>query len=461
MLEEKMITFLRKQNQQHLLEHYSALSPEGKNILLKELQELDLTLAFDLYQKFTQEKDLSRPFREIQPAPITTIPQTMEEKIRRKEARILGESAIRRSEVAVLIVAGGQGTRLGFDGPKGLFRISSIEQKSLFQLFAESIKALRKRYGALIPLLIMTNQENQQETRKFFIDHDFFELDRQEVYFFNQGMLPTLTPEGQLILKEDRQLLVNPDGHGGSLKALHSTGLLQLLMDKGFTELFYCQVDNPLVKMADPVFIGYHRMEGAEISTKVVRRQDPDEKVGIYGMINGQPTIVEYSDFRPEDYRALDAKGAILHWAGNTAIHVISLSFIHRLNQHGFALPYHRAVKEVEGRGREDRRAKITGWKFETFVFDAIPLARKTCCMEVIRKEEFAPVKNREGKDSPETAQAAMNHLHRSWLKKAGARLAPGVRVEVSPLFALDEEELLSKLKGKKLTIREDKYLAP
>jgi UDP-N-acetylglucosamine/UDP-N-acetylgalactosamine diphosphorylase len=152
-------------------------------------------------------------------------------------------------------------------------------------------------------------------------------------------MLPTITPEGKLILKEEAQLLANPDGHGGSLKALHESGLLQRLMEKGYSELSYCQVDNPLVKILDPVFIGYHKMEEAEISTKVVRRRNLEEKVGIYGMLNGKPAIKEYSDFRPEDYCALDKQGRIRHWAGNTAIHMISLPFIQRLNVHGFALP--------------------------------------------------------------------------------------------------------------------------
>jgi UDP-N-acetylglucosamine/UDP-N-acetylgalactosamine diphosphorylase len=460
MNKEQTLKLLGDYNQQYILNHYYRLNLEEKGDFLKELKGLDLALVFELYRKFAQEKDFSRPFYEIHPAPIITILETAREKTRQQEARILGESLIRKNEVAVLIVAGGQGSRLGFEGPKGEFRISPVTQKSLFQLFAESVKALSNRYQAMIPLLIMTNQENQQETQQFFEAHNFFNLDRKTLYFFNQGMLPTLTPEGQLILKNNTQLLVNPDGHGGSLKALFETGFLQHLIDKGFSELFYCQVDNPLVKIADPVFIGYHKMEGAEISTKVVRRQEPDEKVGVYGFVNGKPTIVEYSDFRTEDYKALDEKGAIRHWAGNTAIHMISLSFVQRLNQHGFALPYHRAVKEVEGQGRDGLEAKMIGWKFETFVFDSIPLARKACCMEVIREEEFAPVKNRQGKDSPDTARAAMIQLHRSWLKEAGARLAPEVRVEVSPLFALDGEELITKLKGKKLIIKEDKYLA-
>lgn len=216
MLKEQIIDLLKNQNQQHLLDHYHRLSLGEKNIFLEELQGLDLALAFDWYRKFAQKKDSSRPFFEIQPVSIITIPETAEEKIRRKEARILGESIIRKNEVAVLIVAGGQGTRLGFEGPKGIFRISPIKQKSLFQLFAESVKALSDRYRAAIPLLIMTNQENQHETLQFFATHNYFNLDRQTIYFFNQGMLPTLTPEGQLILKNNTQLLVSPDGHGGS-----------------------------------------------------------------------------------------------------------------------------------------------------------------------------------------------------------------------------------------------------
>jgi UDP-N-acetylglucosamine/UDP-N-acetylgalactosamine diphosphorylase len=333
-----------------------------------------------------------------------------------------------------------------------------VKKKTLFQLFAESIQALSTRYRARMPLLVMTSQENREETEAFFESRGFFGLPKSQVHFFRQGMLPTLTPGGKLILGDETNLLANPDGHGGSLKALYESGLAGRLKGQGVSEIFYCQVDNPLAKIADPAFIGYHRQEGADISTKVVRRQNLEEKVGIYGMVNGKPAIIEYSDFSPKDYRSRDEKGNIRHWAGNMAIHMISLSFVDRLNRRGFALPYHRAVKEVEGLDSAGRNEKMAGLKFETFVFDSIPLAQKACCMEVVREEEFAPVKNQTGIDSPDTARQAMNSLFRRWLTEAGGEVAPNAQVEICPLFALDQEELAEKLKGKKVMVGEDTY---
>ena len=455
---EEIFGLLEQNRQQHILRHFHGLSPEKKKSFLRNLQGLDLKFIFDLHKKFSAEGGLGRPFQEICPAPIVNIPRVPAEIAAREEACQLGERLIRENQVAALLVAGGQGSRLGFEGPKGKFRITPVKKKTLFQLFAEAAKAISLRYQALIPLLIMTSPENRQETQQFFESHNFFGLNGDTVSFFEQEMLPTLTPEGQLILADDTHLLVNPDGHGGSLKALHKSGLLEKLIQKGFTELFYFQVDNPLVRIADPVFIGHHKREGAEISTKVVRRRQPEEKVGIYGTVNGKPAIVEYSDFLPGEYRALDGQGNIRHWAGNIAVHTISLSFIRRLTQHGFALPYHRAVKEVEALVPDGKRATIQSWKFETFVFDSIPFASKTCCLEVAREEEFSPVKNQKGNDSPDTAGAAMNRLHRSWLQEAGAVLAPDARVEISPLYALDKGELIRKLQGQNLLIQEDRY---
>ena len=458
MTREKILDLLKRYGQNHVLDYYRRLSPEKQDVFRRGFSGMDLGLVLQLYEKFSREGD-SRPFSgAISPAPVIPIPRSPEEIRRREEACRTGESLLRRNQVAVLIVAGGQGTRLGFSGPKGNFPISPVKRKPLFQLFAESIRALSARYRADLPLLIMTSPENHQETQGFFESQGFFGLPRETVHFFTQGLLPTLTPEGKMILRDEVNLLANPDGHGGSLKALYESGMAARLKERGIAEIFYCQVDNPLAKIADPAFIGYHRQEGADISTKVVRRQNLEEKVGIYGMVNGRPAIIEYIDFRPEDYRALDEKGNIRYWAGNIAIHMISLPFVERLNRQGFALPYHRAVKGVEGLGPEGKLAMIPAWKFETFVFDSIPLAEKTCCMEVIREDEFSPVKNQDGVDSPQTARRAMNDLFKSWLREAGAKIEPGAQVEISPLFALDKEELVGKLKGKELVIKGDRY---
>ncbi len=461
MAPDHILTLLQQNGQDHILKHYQLLKPQEKKKLLQGLERLDLSLVFRLQSEFSSGKKCATLKHDVKPAPIMRLSQTQEGKILREKARVLGERLIRENRVAVLIVAGGQGSRLGFSGPKGKFPISPVKRKPLFQIFAESIRALEMRHGALIPLLMMTSEENDQETREFFETHDFWGLEKKRVYFFNQAFLPTLTLDGKLSLRDDTHLVANPDGHGGSLKALSESGLLKDLVGKGYEELFYCQVDNPLVKIADPIFLGLHRQEGAEISTKVVRRQNPEEKVGIYGMVNNKPAIVEYSDFPPEDYRALDEEGNLRYWAGNTAIHALSLSFVERLNRQGFALPYHRAVKDVEISQSDGTGNKVQGIKFETFVFDSIPLAKKTCCLEVIRKEEFAPVKNQEGNDSPDTARAAMNAMFSSWLEEAGARIAPSVTVEISPLFALDKEELLKKWRGIGQVIEKDFSLGP
>ncbi|MGB9699687.1 MAG: UTP--glucose-1-phosphate uridylyltransferase [Thermodesulfobacteriota bacterium] len=459
MAEEEILNLLQINGQHHIINHYWKLNKEKRKAFLANLQELNLSLGFELYKKFSQQ-EISPPRRQINPAPIITQEILQNDHLRVRKARAIGEDLLRRRKVAVLIVAGGQGTRLGFEGPKGIFPITPVKKKSLFQLFCETVKALSLKYGIQIPLLIMTSQENHDQTVNYFREHNFFGLRAENVHFFQQGLLPTFTPEGCLLLKEETNLLANPDGHGGSLKALYESSLLDYLKNHGFTELFYCQVDNPLVKIADPLFLGVHKMEEAEISTKVVRRRDLKEKVGIYGLLNGQPAIIEYSDFLPADYEALDEKGHMRYWAGNTAIHVISLSFIERLNQRGFALPYHRAIKDVYGCGPEGKLIQRPGWKFETFVFDALPLAQKCCALEVRREEEFAPVKNKEGADSPATARAALNSLYRHWLVEAGAEIAPEIQVEISPLFALDKEDLLVRLKGMKLILKEDTYLA-
>ena len=460
MRKEDLLSLFAMYEQHDIIEYYKGLAAHEETLFLKNLEGLDLKLVFELYKKFSLGN--CAPFGEkataIKPAPIIAVPETDKEKEQEQNARRAGEALLKDGKVAVLIVAGGQGSRLGFEGPKGIYRISPIQQKSLFQLFAEQIKALSKRHSTRIPLLIMTSEENHDETIQFFEGNNYFDLGKETLYFFQQDMLPAITPDGELVVQDNSRLFANPNGHGGSLKALYDSGVLKTLLKEGFTELYYCQVDNPLVKIADPVFLGYHAMARAEVSTKVVRRRSIEEKVGVYLSCNGKDAIIEYSDLSPEYMSALDGTGNILYWAGNTAIHIFSLPFIQRTNDHGFALPYHCARKNTDIIDRNGKPACLDVWKFETFVFDAIPLAERTCSMEVLREEEFAPVKNKDGSDSPATARSAMIYLYQSWLKKAGVNVSPEAAIEISPLFALDEDELVQKMKDRKGSIETDTY---
>jgi UDP-N-acetylglucosamine/UDP-N-acetylgalactosamine diphosphorylase len=297
------------------------------------------------------------------------------------------------------------------------------------------------------------------EVKDFFKTHNFFGLDPQTVHFFEQEMLPTLTVDGKLILKDKTHLFVNPNGHGGCIKALHDSGLLKQLIEDGYSDLFYCQIDNLLVKIMDPVFIGYHKMEGSEMSTKIVRRRSCEEKVGIFAAENGKAKVIEYSELDSDNRCILDNNGRIRDWAGNTAMHMVSLVFIQRLNESGFALPYHHAIKMLDSFGAQGEMSEIKGWKFETFIFDVIPLAKNTCCMEISREEEFAPLKNKQGDDSPEAVRSILSNMYKNWLIDAGIKIEPQVRVEISPLFALSKEELRSKIKGKSIRGDKDIYL--
>lgn len=458
MKKEDLIELLSLYKQKEIIEHWRSLAPHEEENFFNNLEELDFRAVFELHKQFSLQDCAVVPEQNIKTASIIPIPRTEEEKEQEKKAKDAGEALLREGKVAVLIVAGGQGSRLGFDGPKGIYPISPMKNKPLFQLFAEQVKAQSARYGTGVPLLIMTSQENHDDTIRFFETNGYFDLGEDTIYFFKQDMLPTITPDGNLILQNNSSLLTNPNGHGGSLKGLYDSGILDILMKAGITELFYCQVDNPLVKIADPVFLGYHIIAGAEVSTKVVRRKNIEEKVGVYLSATNGDAIIEYSDLGPEYMEALDDRGSILYWAGNTAIHIYSLPFVKKINDHGFALPYHCAKKRVDIPDRRGKPQSLDIWKFETFVFDAIPLAARTCCMEIERGEEFSPVKNKDGLDSPETARSAMIALNRNWLMKAGVKTTSEVTIEISPLFALDENELAQKIRGKYVAIDTDTY---
>lgn len=428
-------------NQDHVFEYWDELDDREKRSLLEDLSSVDIS---QLSVLFSTASDESQKKYSYTPAEYMPFPHTEEARARCHEARSRGEQHVRNGKVAAFLVAGGQGTRLGFDGPKGAYPVGPVSGKSLFQIHGEKIRAYSKKYNTVIPWLIMTSVANHDETVEFFTTHKFFGLRKEHVYIFPQNMIPSLDFAGKLILKNRCSLFKNPDGHGGSLTALRTSGMITELERRGIETVSYFQVDNPLVKIIDPVFIGFHVMEESEISSKGMMKTGPKEKVGVFvHRSDGKTGILEYSDMTEEMQNARGPEGNLLYCMGNPAIHLFSLKFIDTITSGGaLALPYHVAKKKIEAL-RSGGYAEIRGYKFEKFVFDAIPIARKTILLETLREEEFAPVKNKSGEDSVETARDLMNRLSFRWLAMQGIPVSEKTKViEISPLRAVEPEDL-------------------
>ena len=344
-----------------------------------------------------------------------------------------GEILLGKGQVAAFLVAGGQGSRLGFDGPKGMFDIGLPSHKSLFQLQAERLQNLAARVEHPIPWCIMTSPLNHEATVNFFTEHNFFGYARENIRFFEQGTICALDPDGKAIVDENNRLALVPDGNGGCFRALAQSGTLAWLIERGVRYVFLYSVDNALCRICDPTFIGALASEGRSMSaSKVVHKAGANEKVGIFALQNGKPGVVEYSDL-PEQYRDMtNPDGSLVFDGGNLAIHLFKTEGLRKL-QTG-KLPWHTARKTVCGIEK--------CWKFEQFLFDAFPLLGTMMPFGVIREEEFSPVKNAEGNDSPKTARTMIGRLHREWLRKAHVEVNPNKLYEVSPTISYAGEGL-------------------
>ncbi|OAI46286.1 UDP-N-acetylhexosamine pyrophosphorylase [Planctomycetaceae bacterium SCGC AG-212-F19] len=452
---------LREHGQEHVLAWWDDL-PEGERAALQEqLRAVDLPLLRRLYGERHKRFALP-PADKIKPVPV----------IRRDAdvtaARRLGTQALDRGEVAALVVAGGQGTRLGFDHPKGMFPVGPVSRKPLFQVHAEKVLALRRRHGKPIPFLVMTSDATDDETRQFFATHRCFGLSPDEVCFFRQGTMPAVDlATGKLLLESPGRLCLSPNGHGGTLTALTESGLLDRLRGQGVRHIFYYQVDNPLVKIADAVFLGHHIGAEAEASSKIVPKRGPLEKVGHLVQVDGRCMILEYSDLTEEQLKATDEGGQLRLWAGNPAIHIFSVEFLARITQGETRLPFHIARKKVphiDAAGNPVKPEQENALKFEMFVFDALPMAQRWTVVETDRREEFEPLKNATGDDSPASVARAIGNLAADWLTQAGVNVPRDQQgnvafpLEISPLYALDAAELATKV-DRKMRIEGPTYL--
>ena len=441
----------------HVLAFWGRLKTAQKKNFLTQMQQWDLSEIPHWIRVVRKPSRRKRIGGRLTPAQsYSPIPTNARQKRKYSKAIELGKKLIRQGKVAAFVVAGGQGTRLEFDGPKGNFPISPVKKKTLFQIFAETIAAVSRKYHTVCPWYIMASPLNYEQIRDIFRSNDYYGLGEENVFIFQQGTLPNFSFHRNIFLAAKDRVACSPDGHGGSLKALYKSGALDDMKRRGVEFISYWQVDNPLVKIFDPLFIGLHALDKAQMSSKAVIKTGPFEKVGNFCLRNGKVTVVEYSDLPGEMAVEQDHDGSFRFRLGSIAIHIIKRSFFEKLNVKGICLPLHRAAKEITHIDRYGRRVKPSrknGVKLERFIFDALPLASKSIILQTLRSTEFAPVKNATGIDSVETARQMMVARAADWLESVGVSVPrkpdgqPDATIEISPAFALQREDLKARLK--------------
>ncbi len=424
---------LSSYGQEHLLAFWDKLDAAERESLVGQIEAIDFGLIWRLYESRDCQGDIAAQAARAEPPPAfrlgtgesisgglsqfsfdengtvplrsaTVIPSPVldaaagQNPFSPEQARRRAVESLRAGRFGVILVAGGQGSRLGFDRPKGMFPIGPVSKKSLFQIHAEKIVAASRRYNARIPLYVMTSPATHDKTAAYFAEHERFGLAEDDVFLFCQGTMPAVNAEtGRVLLESPGRVAASPDGHGGMLAALTRTGALNDIERRGIRHLFYFQVDNPLVDICGQEFVGYHLSADSEFSTQVVAKRDPMERVGNVVRIDGRLMVIEYSDLPDDAARRCDADGSPVFWAGNIAVHIIDTSLLRRTADTADGLPFHVARKKVaclDPSGRLIEPARPNAIKFERFIFDLMPHARNAIVVEVDPAKAFAPLKN-------------------------------------------------------------------
>lgn len=442
------LALLARHDQSHLLRFWDELDDAARDALLTEIAAIDFELVARLHRELvspsaaapsSSSPETIEPLRGVDPGPAE-----------RAAFRAAGLEALRAGRCAAFLVAGGQGTRLGHDGPKGVFDIGLPSGKSLFQLQAERLLRLGALCGKPVPWYVMTSRENHAATTGFFREHGDFGLAPGQVTFFPQAEFPLTDADGRILLAEKGRIALGPNGNGGCFPALKASGALDDMRRRGVEWVFFYSVDNALVRVCDPEFLGFAEASGLPVASKAVPKASPEERVGVFCRRDGRPSVIEYSEMSPDMCAARDADG-LLYGSANIAVHLFRRDF---LEAHADAdLPWHVAHKKiphVDDAGNPVAPSAPNAYKFELFMFDLFPRAPGMAVLDAVRAEEFAPVKNKSGQgaevvaDSPATARALILDLHRAWARRAGVPedLLQGVDVEVSPLASYAGEGL-------------------
>jgi len=454
--------------QSHVLSFYEELDQAQGDRLLTQIEGVDWPEVARLIKSHVLDAPPLHLPDDIRPAPCYPRRPTPELEGKYGKARTLGEKLIREGRVAAFTVAGGQGTRLGWDAPKGTFPATPVTGRPLFGVLADYIHKAQQKFDCVIPWYVMTSPVNHEPTVDFFKEHDYFGLDPDNVTHFPQAMMPAIglhgEQRGKVLLADKDSLALSPNGHGGSLKALHTSGAIDDMKTRGVTQISYTQIDNPTVHVIDPLFIGLHALDGAQMSSKMLAKTGPKEKLGNFCLADGKMAVIEYSDLPDELAFQTNDDGELRFRAGSIAIHMIEVDFVEKLSASpvGFALPFHRAEKKVAcinlSTGEHDVPEATRGpnaVKLETFVFDALPLCEKSVLYETDRVEEFAPIKNADGSpgsaaavDSPATSKQLQTERAARWLETHGVNISRNAdghvdaQIEICSLTATAPDDL-------------------
>lgn len=419
--------------QAHVFAFWNSLDAAAQRRLASQAAALDLDILADAFRSASA---LRAPGpRRLEPLPIRRLPEHGGPSSDLAEARALGETRLRDGRVGVLVVAGGQGTRLGFDGPKGAFPVGPLSQRSLFGLQAQKLAGHARRYGRSLPWYVMTSPATDLAARALFREHGHFGLRPEDVFFLRQRTVPCFDFEGRLMLEAPGRIAESPNGHGGVATALAESGAFEDMQQRGIEQLAYSQVDNPLVRIADPTYLGLHVAAGSEMSCKVIAKRDPLDRVGHVALVDGRPGVIEYTEIAPADRDRRGADGELVLWAGSIAIHVFDVAFLRRCARDAERVfPWHGSAKKIrclDRAGQPVRPSEPNGIKLERFVFDALPEARRYLVVETPRADEYEPIKNAHGSESPESARRALVSLYRRWLLEVGLETPPDAAIEI------------------------------
>ena len=405
---EEVKKLLMENNQEHILTYLEKC--KNQEALIDQLSRLDFEQLKELYE--TTKKPV-----EIEESQIEPIKYVDKNKLQKEEVIALeeaGKEVIRNGNYAVVTMAGGQGTRLGHKGPKGTFLVD-VEPKAkyIFQILAESLIRENTKYGVTIPWYIMTSEENNEETVAFFEEHAYFDYPKESVTFFKQGKLPIMNLDGKLLINKDGLIREASDGNGSIYPSLAKTGVLDKMKEQNIKWVFIGVVDNILVNMVDPILIGLCMKEGNQIASRTVTKINPQERVGVFCKKKGHPAVIEYSELPEDMAEEVDEDGELFYGEAHIACTLYSMEALEKASK----LPsqYHIAIKKMaylDEAGNWIEPEKANAYKFESFIFDVFEAFDDISILRSKREENFAPIKNKEGADSPETARKLYNQFY-------------------------------------------------